>query len=91
MVENGGKKTQKVLEGIQVLIGDNKHLREELEESAQTADDDRRRSDRCFERKRERRDADRERSDERFAPDLELLGGRACRWRWTTSDPGTPA
>jgi hypothetical protein len=78
MSENGEKKTQKILEGIQYLIGDNKHLREELrgelrefarkaEEDRKQAELDRRRSDDRFERMMEKMDEDRTRSDERFA------------------------
>jgi uncharacterized membrane protein YccC len=74
MAENGEKKLQKVVEGIQYLIGDNKHLREELKEfSRQAAEDrkqaaeDRRRSDERFERMMEKAEEDRGRSDERFS------------------------
>jgi vacuolar-type H+-ATPase subunit I/STV1 len=80
MSENGEKKTQKILEGIQYLIGDNKHLREELKEFAQKADEDRRRSDQRFERMMEkmeedraRSDDERARSDERFATILDQV------------------
>ena len=66
MSENGEKKTPKILEGIQYPIGDNRHLREELKEFAQKADEDRRRSDQRFERMMEKMDEDRARSDERF-------------------------
>ena len=73
MSENGEKKTQKILEGIQYLIGDNKHLRDGLrefargaEEDRKRADEDRRRSDQRFERMMEKMDEDRARSDERF-------------------------
>ncbi len=71
MAENGERKTQKILEGIQYLIGDNKQLREELraelrefarkaEEDRKQAALDRRRSDERFEQMMEK-------SDERFA------------------------
>jgi hypothetical protein len=71
VAENGERKTQKILEGIQYLIGDNKQLREELraefrefarrtEEDRKRADQDRRRSDDRFELLMEK-------SDERFA------------------------
>jgi len=60
--DNGEKKVQKVLEGIQYLIGDNKHLREELREFARSAEQDRRRAD----EDRRRADEDRRRADERF-------------------------
>lgn len=77
MSENGEKKFQKILEGIQYLIGDNKHLREELrgelrelarkaEEDRKQAELDRRRSDERFERMMEKVDEDRTRSDDRF-------------------------
>ena len=72
--ENGEKKTQKILEGIQYLIGDNKHLREEMREFARRADEDRkradegrRRSDQRFDRMIERMDQDRARADEERA------------------------
>src|SRR2546426_9513100 len=73
MSENGEKKYQKILEGIQYLIGDNKNLREELltfsrkaEEDRRRADEDRRRSDEKFERLMER-------SDEKFASLLDQV------------------
>ncbi len=74
MADNGEKKLQKVLEGIQYLIGDNRHLREELQDFARRADEDRRkadedrrRSDERFERLMERSDEERAESDKRFA------------------------
>ena len=73
MAENGEKRTRKILEGIQYLIGDNKHLREELKEFAQKADEDRRRADQRFERMMEKMDEDRARSDERFATILDQV------------------
>lgn len=67
MADNGEKKTQKILEGIQYLIGDNKHLREELKEFAKSAEEDRRRADEERRRMDERFERMMEKSDERFA------------------------
>jgi len=71
VAENGEKKTQKILEGIQYLVGDNKHLREELLDFARKAEEDRRRADERFERLVSRSDERfqqlMEKSDERFA------------------------
>jgi hypothetical protein len=67
MADNGEKRFQKVLEGIQYLIGDNKHLREDLAEFARQAAEDRKRADERFDRMMRKMDEDRARSDERFA------------------------
>ncbi len=67
MADNGERKFQKVLGGIQYLIGDNKHLREEFRDFARKADEDRRRSDERFERMMERSDEERAMSDARFS------------------------
>ena len=66
MAENGEKKTQKILDGIQYLVGDNKLLREEILGLARKADEDRRRSDERFQQMMER-------SDERFASLLDQV------------------
>ena len=66
MADNGEKKYQKTLEGIQYLIGDNKHLREELREFARSAEQDRRRADEDRRRSDERFQKLMEKSDERF-------------------------
>lgn len=68
MADNGEKKFQKIIEGIQYLVGDNKHVREDLREFSRQAEADRRRAD----EDRRRADEDRRRADERF----ELLIGR---------------
>lgn len=80
MADNGEKKTQKILESIQYLIGDNKHLREELLEFARKADEDRRTStedrrtsDKRFDLMLGRMDQERARSDERFAALLDQV------------------
>jgi hypothetical protein len=62
VADNGERKFQKTLEGIQYLIGDNTQLREELVEFARQAAEDRRRAD----EDRRRADEDRRRADERF-------------------------
>ena len=76
MAENGEKKVQKILEGIQYLIGDNRQLREELREElrefARKAEEDRKRAD----EDRKRADEDRRRSDERFEIMMEKSDGR---------------
>lgn len=59
MADNGDRRFQKVLEGIQYLIKDNEHLRAELKDLLAKGDEDRRRSDQRFEHLTQR-------SDERF-------------------------
>lgn len=66
MAGNGEKKYRKILEGIQYLIGDNKHLREELAEFARQAAEDRKRADDDRRRADERFEKLLEKSDERF-------------------------
>ena len=63
---NGEKKIQKVLEGIQYLVGDNKQVREDLMEFAKSAEEDRRRADEYRRRSDERFERLMEKSDERF-------------------------
>ena len=59
VADNGDRKFQKVLGGIQHLIRDNEHLRTELKDFVARADEDRRRADQRFEHLAQR-------SDERF-------------------------
>ena len=77
MPDNGDKKYQKVLEGIQYLIGDNKQAREELKAFAMKAEEDRRHAEERFQRALDRSDEkfDRmmERSDKRFATLLDQV------------------
>lgn len=73
VADNGDKKFQKVIEGIQYLIGDNKQLREEFVDFAKKAELDRRRSDDRFDRIMEKFEQERTRSDERFAAVLDQV------------------
>jgi len=73
MSENGEKKYQKILEGIQYLIGDNKNLREELLVFARKAEEDRRRADERFERIMAKSDENMAKSDDRFASLLDQV------------------
>ena len=66
MSDNGEKRHQKILEGIQHLIGDNKQVREDLMEFAKSAEEDRRRADGERRRSDERFERLMEKSDERF-------------------------
>ena len=77
MAENGEKRVQKILEGIQYLIGDNRQLREELREElrefARKAEEDRKRADEDRRRSDERFEIMMEKSDERFATLLDQV------------------
>jgi septal ring factor EnvC (AmiA/AmiB activator) len=71
VAQNGDKKYEKIVEGIQYLMGDNALLREQVAAFAKRAEEDRRQAEERFQRALDRSDEKFERmmekSDERFA------------------------